>query len=463
MTESFGFNDISCLYPSLPLDLPFILHSGMEPRAETRYPLARYSFIGWSPFAILETKGNRITVWRSGRSVSWRGDPFEALRSLLKRWRTPNLPQTPLPAGAVGYLAYELKSFTEPVDPHPNDDLNLPDMWFGFYDAIITFDHRDKRAIVTSTGLPEEGKARLIKAKRRLEEMLKFILGGPSGSISSLPRVLGELAPSFSKPDYIKAIEKVKDYIAAGDIYQANIAQRFSSRWEGDPLGLFLRLNEINPAPFSAYLDPGRFQIVCSSPERFLKYDPETRLIHTRPIKGTRPRGEGMDVELMRSVKDSAEHIMIVDLERNDLGRIAEVGSVWVPELKVLEPFPTVYHLTSTVEARVRRDCDLVDILKATFPGGSITGAPKIRAMQIIDEVEPVGRAIYTGSLGYLSFSGGMDLNIVIRTIFILDGYVHFYVGGGIVADSDPESEYQETLDKGKALMEALCERDSSG
>ncbi|HEX29270.1 TPA: anthranilate synthase component I family protein, partial [Candidatus Poribacteria bacterium] len=185
--------------------------------------------------------------------------------------------------------------------------------------------------------------------------------------------------------------------------------------------------------------------------------------IHTRPIKGTRPRGEGMGRELVRSEKDSAEHIMIVDLERNDLGKIAEIGSVWVPELKVLEPFPTVYHLTSTVEARVKRGCDLVDILRTTFPGGSITGAPKIRAMEIIDEVEPVGRSIYTGSIGYLSFSGHMDLNIVIRTIFVLEGRVHFYVGGGIVADSDPEMEYQETLDKGKALVEALCRMDMSG
>ena len=465
--EQIEGGDIAHLYPRLSLlDPPlFILHSGMEPRTDTEYPLARYSFMGWSPFAVLSAKRDEVRLCRcDGSTLSWHGDPFEALRGLLKRWNLPNIPQTPLPAGAVGYLAYDLKAFTEPVSPHPNDDLNLPDMFLAFYDAVITFDHAHKRLIVTSTGLPESGERARIKARERMEEMLNFILSGPAALEKLyLSHPFGELVSSFSKPDYVRAIEEVKGYIAAGDIYQANIAQRFSLGWEGNALGLFLKLSEINPAPFSAYLDPGGFQVVSSSPERFLRFDPATRLIHTRPIKGTRPRGEGMGQELMRSEKDSAEHIMIVDLERNDLGKIAEIGSVWVPELKVLEPFPTVYHLTSTVEAKVKKGCDLVDILRATFPGGSITGAPKIRAMEIIDEVEPVGRSIYTGSIGYLSFSGHMDLNIVIRTIFVLEGRVHFYVGGGIVADSDPEMEYQETLDKGKALVEALCRMDMSG
>jgi len=459
--------DIARLYPKLSLLNPplFILHSGMEPRPGTGYPLARYSFMGWSPFAVLSARRDEIKLCRCDGSVlSWRGDPFEALRKFMGEWSLPNIPQTPLPGGGVGYLAYDLKAFTEPVPPHPNDDLNLPDMFFAFYDAVITFDHLRKELILTSTGLPEIGKRAGIKAQKRMEEMMSFILSGPAEVEKLyLSHPFGELLSSFSKPDYVRAIEKVKDYIAAGDIYQANIAQRFSLGWEGNALGLFLKLNGLNPAPFSAYLDTGGFQIVSSSPERFLRFDPATRLIHTRPIKGTRPRGEGMGEELMRSEKDSAEHIMIVDLERNDLGRIAEIGSVWVPELKVLEPFPTVYHLTSTVEAKVKVEHDLVDILKATFPGGSITGAPKIRAMQIIDEIEPVGRSVYTGSIGYLSFSGHMDLNIVIRTIFVLGGRVHFYVGGGIVADSDPEMEYQETLDKGKALVEALCRVDTFG
>ncbi|MCL6560459.1 MAG: aminodeoxychorismate synthase component I, partial [Firmicutes bacterium] len=257
------------------------------------------------------------------------------------------------------------------------------------------------------------------------------------------------------------AIKRVKEYIAAGDVYQVNIAQRFTVPLLTDGFSLFGQLLYTNPSPFAAYLSGNGFTVISTSPERFLHYDALTRRIHTRPIKGTRPRGRDpaedarLAHELLASGKDRAEHVMIVDLERNDLGRLAVTGSVHVPEFCVLEKFPTVFHLTSTVEATLPPEVGLAKIMRATFPGGSITGAPKVRAMEIIDEIEPVARGVYTGSIGYLSFNGNMDLNIVIRTL-VLRGGIHFHVGGGIVADSDPEGEYQETLDKGLAFSRVL-------
>jgi para-aminobenzoate synthetase component 1 len=255
-------------------------------------------------------------------------------------------------------------------------------------------------------------------------------------------------------------VRRTIDYIAAGDIFQANISQRLSSEIATSPWTLYRRLRAINPAPFAAYLDCGDPIIVSASPERFLRVT--GRRVETRPIKGTRPRGRTpfddrrLASELLASAKDRAEHVMIVDLERNDLGRVCKYGSVRVSELAALETYATVFHLTSTVNGRLLPGKTPVDLLRASFPGGSITGAPKVRAMEIIDELEPTTRGVYTGGIGYLSFTGDVDLNIVIRTFVITGGRAYFQVGGGIVADSDPEAEYQETLDKAKALIEAL-------
>ncbi|MEE9284156.1 MAG: aminodeoxychorismate synthase component I, partial [Dehalococcoidia bacterium] len=240
-----------------------------------------------------------------------------------------------------------------------------------------------------------------------------------------------------------------------------NLSQRFSALWTGGPWELYRRLRSVNPAPFAAFLDFGRVAVLSASPERFLQRQGD--LIETRPIKGTRPRGgtpeedRSLGQELATSAKDRAEHIMIVDLERSDLGRVAQTGTVTVDELMALESYATVHHLTSTVRGRLRPDRTLADLLRATFPGGSITGAPKIRAMEIIDELEPVRRGVYTGAIGYFSATGDLDLSIAIRTLVLNDGVAHFQVGGGIVYDSDPEAEYRETLDKGRALFQALA------
>ena len=270
------------------------------------------------------------------------------------------------------------------------------------------------------------------------------------------------IVSNFTREDYLAAIRRAKEYIAAGDIYQVNLSQRFTADLSVSPFELYTRLRTRNPAPFAAYLNFDDVAIVSSSPERFLLYSEASRVVRTRPIKGTRPRGATPEEdrklanELLNSEKDRAELLMIIDLERNDLGRVCEIGTVRVPELIVLEKYATVYHLVSTVEGKLPPDKDRIDLLKATFPGGSITGAPKIRSMEIIDELEPTKRSVYTGAIGYLCFTGNMDVNIVIRTFIINNEKAYFQVGGGIVADSEPDAEYQETLDKAKALFDAL-------
>ncbi|MBU4341781.1 MAG: aminodeoxychorismate synthase component I, partial [Candidatus Altiarchaeota archaeon] len=253
---------------------------------------------------------------------------------------------------------------------------------------------------------------------------------------------------------------RVKEYIAAGDIYQANISQRLEAEMMIESWELYKRLREINPAPFAAFLNFGDIAVVSASPERFFRV--EGRRIETRPIKGTRPRGgdseedKGLEKELLASEKDKAEHVMIVDLERNDLGKVCEFGSIKVSEFEVIEGYSTVFQMVSTVEGVLREDVSQVDCLRAMFPGGSITGAPKVRAMEIIEELEPTKRGLYTGSIGYLGFNGNIDLSIVIRTFLVKDNRAYFQVGGGIVADSSPEAEYQETMDKAKALIDSL-------
>ncbi|MBW1824522.1 MAG: aminodeoxychorismate synthase component I, partial [Deltaproteobacteria bacterium] len=364
-----------------------------------------------------------------------------------------------------GYFAYDLKHFVEKLPSQSKDDTNIPLCYLAFYDTVIIFDHLKGKVWIASTGLPEESeRLKRIKAKARLDEFshkLSTIKKSTTSSPPTLPKQgVIELKSNFTKEDYIRAILKAKEYIAAGDIYQVNLSQRFSARIATPPFALYKILRTLNPAPFAAYLNFGGITMISSSPERFLRIS--GRSVETRPIKGTRPRGEGkvederFKNELLKSTKDRAELVMIVDLERNDLGRVCEYGTVRVPEVITLETYATVFHLVSTITGKLKGDKDHIDCIKACFPGGSITGAPKIRSMEIIDELEPTQRKIYTGSIGYLGFNQQTDLNIVIRTMLYCDDTVHFQVGGGIVADSDPTLEYEETLHKGRALMETL-------
>lgn len=393
----------------------------------------RYSFSGDRPFAVLQAWGDRIE-WVTADGVRrWSGDPFNALRDLLDRHKAP-AGSVPLQnGGMVGYLGYELKAWAEQVPAQAAGDLGMPDLWFGCYDHIECRMHKSS----TTDQLPSAFAAEQV------------------GTADQPPS-------NFTRAAYLDAVERIKAYILAGDVYQVNLSHRLAMPWSGAPEALYKRLCRINPAPFSAYLNTGGFQVISISPERFLHYSPDTRRVETQPIKGTRPRGRTADEDaaaakaLEQSAKDQAEHLMIVDLERNDLGRVCEIGSVQVARLSRLEAHPTVWHLVSTVEGRLRSDCDRIDLLRAAFPGGSITGAPKIRAMEIIDELEPTARGVYTGAIGYLGFDGTMDFNIAIRTLTLKDGTAWFHVGGGIVADSDPQAEYEETMDKARAAIWAL-------
>ena len=304
------------------------------------------------------------------------------------------------------------------------------------------------------------------RASQRLKEVKEKLANvsasGRKASLLPISPTMGQvpLAGGFTHQEYVAAVEKARQYIIAGDIFEVNLSQRFEAELSTTPYELYRWLRQINPAPFACYLGFDEVSVVSASPERFLRVRGDW--VETRPIKGTRPRGktpeedETLANELVSSVKDRAENIMIVDLERNDLGRVCRFGTIKVTELAILEVFPTVFHLTSTVEGNLREGKNGIDLLKATFPGGSITGAPKVRAMEIIDELEPTRRSVYTGNIGYLSFNGDLDLNIAIRTFLVKGSKAYFQVGGAVVYDSDPEAEYQETLDKARALINAL-------
>jgi len=450
----------------------FFLDSGMDPQR-----LGRYSFLGSEPFLVMISRGSEITLVRGREHKVQRGNPFDAIGKLLQIYRLDHCP-APIPfmGGAVGYFSYDLRHFIERLPSTAIDDLQLPESYFAFYDTVVAFDHLEGKAYLVATGFPEtEERQRLRRARMRLEEMKAWLYATSPRQEASLPRreSLGDgefqpiqenrrvlLKSNFTPEEYIKAVDRVREYIAAGDVFQVNLSQRFEADLKIPPYELYKRLRMVNPAPFASYLNFQGVTIVSASPERFLKVQGD--LVETRPIKGTRPRGrdtvedERLAQELTHSTKDRAENVMIVDLERNDLGRVCHYGTVKVAELAILETFPTIFHLTSTVVGRLRRGKSNIDLLKATFPGGSITGAPKVRAMEIIDELEPTRRSVYTGSIGYLSFNADMDINIVIRTFLIKEGKAYFQVGGGIIYDSDSEAEYMETLDKAKALIQAL-------
>jgi len=424
--------------------------------------LGRRAYMGSRPFLVFTARGRRWTV-REGRAVTHGvGDPFEQVRRLLALHRMePGAGAPPFPAGAVGFASYEAGRLLERIRQARPPARGVPDLCFAFYESVIAIDLARREVSIAATGLTGPS-ARLGWQQRARAEALSDLVRRAGSHTRARRRfaLTTPLTPSLTHDQYVTAVESVRDSIARGEIYQANLTRTFSACWRGDPFDLYRRLRAASPAPFSAYLNFGPVRVLSSSPERFLKVQ-ESRA-ETRPIKGTRPRGaspkldKAQALELVRSAKDLAEHVMIVDLERNDLGRICEPGSVAVPELAALEMFPQVFHLTSTVEGRLRRGLTAADAFRTLFPGGSITGAPKIRAEEILAELEPVPRGVYTGAIGWLGFTGNADLAIAIRTITLAGRSLSFGVGGGIVTDSDPELEEEETWHKAAGMLRAL-------
>lgn len=433
--------------------------------------LGRYSFVSAAPFNWLRTPDRQAEEESADRV-----DPFASLQEHLQQWRVePVAGLPPFQGGVAGLFGYDLCHHIERL-PRPRfDEFETPDLAVGFYDWVLAFDRVQRRAWIISTGLPEtEPARRQRRALARLESVKSWLIDSrlnartrPFASgraiqperLFSLPNLRGVYS-NFERADYLAAARRAIEYIHAGDCFQVNLSQRLLHAATLEPLEVYRRLRERNPAPFAGYFDLGDFVLASASPERFLRV--EKGNVETRPIKGTRPRGATPEEdrrqreELLHSAKDRAENVMIIDLLRNDLGRVCEYGSVRVPAVCRLESYRTVHHLVSEVVGRLRPEMGPIDLLRAAFPGGSVTGAPKVRAMEIIAELEPTARGPYCGSLGYIGFDGSMDTNILIRTFTIGRGWIQFPVGGGIVADSTPEAEYDETLHKAEGLLRAL-------
>jgi para-aminobenzoate synthetase component 1 len=412
----------------------------------------RYDIISSDPVRLLLTRGEQTKIAHpNGRAVISNEDPFQLLREALGPI-VEGVDGVPFCGGAIGYFGYDLGRRLERLPSLAEDMENLPEMAVGIYDWSLVVDHQAQRSWLVG-----KNQARLERYRRLLQ--------GERARTAQMPtitpyRVLGEVCSNMTRDEYLASIASIKQYILEGDCYQVNFAQRFSVVAEGDPWLAYKELRRLNAAPFAAYLNMPHCQVMSTSPERFL----EVRAGHveTKPIKGTAPRGEDPIEDMMlaellkRSPKDQAENLMIVDLLRNDLGKVCATGSVQVPELFKLESYARVHHLVSKVCGNLAQGQDALSLLRACFPGGSITGAPKLRAMEIIEELEPHRRGIYCGSIGYIGFNGDMDCNIAIRTMIHADGITRLWAGGGIVADSDPEAEYRETYHKASALLDLL-------
>jgi para-aminobenzoate synthetase component 1 len=448
-------------------------------------PLGRFSFAGAAPERRLCARGDRIEIEEAGARRVLRGDPLEHARALLG----PPAPADagtaiPFVGGAVGWIGYELGARAGGAPPRAPDDLGLPELELAFVDRLLAFEHASGRLHAAALGRSDDRRSARARAARAAERLAgRLALGaldpfeagprraptpGGVGGTDAEPLRLRdaatglELGAWFDADAYAKAVLRIQERIAAGDLYQANLTHRLALERAGDPWRIYTELRRINPAPFAAFLETGELAVVGSSPERFLRVAPDGA-IESRPIKGTRPRGatpaedERLRAALAASEKDRAENVMIVDLVRNDLGRVCQTGSVEVPALFAIEDYATVFQMVSTVRGRLRPGLGVFDALRAAFPPGSMTGAPKRAAMRLLAELEPVRRGVYSGALGWLDARGGAELAVVIRTLLCRGGRAWLHVGGGVVLDSDPEGEWAEALDKARALLDALA------
>ena len=474
-----------------PLKIYRCLRDGRSPSvllesARISQKTGRYSFIAKNPFLIMEAMGSRISLSSFGQKEVLRGDPFQILRRILDQYASEPKPGCPpFTGGAIGYFGYEAKNYVEPtLTRRVKEGAMLPDIYLLFFDEGLALDHEAQalyffvnvQAGKNLTQSYRYGSERLARLERDFKKkwndadyaghVSQGVHGREGGRFLFQNRMVGLerfrplLDSSLTGGEFIEKVDRIQRVIREGEIFQANLSQRFSFPLDEDPLEVYEKLRVVNPSPFFGYLDALDFQILSGSPERLIKL--EDRRLETRPIAGTRMRGknkkadDALSMDLILSPKERAEHIMLVDLGRNDMGRVAEYGSVSVDEMMVIENYSHVKHIVSNIRGVLRHGLDAVDAFKAFFPGGTITGAPKIRCMEILDELEPIERGPYTGSLGYFSFTGNMDFNIIIRSLIAKEGIGFMYAGAGIVADSVPQKEYEETLYKAEGLLTAV-------
>ncbi|MDX1637071.1 MAG: anthranilate synthase component I [Balneolaceae bacterium] len=442
-------------------EYPFLLES-----VEGGEQLARYSFLGRNPYQILRYDGDRVSIQRE------ESDPevldlsyFDALKKLTTAYSEPKLSELPrLTGGAVGFSSYDTARDVEHLPDTPNDDLDLPEAIWAFYDEIFAFDHVKQQVIIIKTVLLDDGEGgdleqQYREARKRLDE-LERLVNDPIGETEPFDIYPDRLKSNMEKPAFEQMVETAKHYIYEGDIFQVVLSQRFDTDFEGDRFMLYRALRMVNPSPYLFYLDFNDFALVGSSPEVLVRVQDDTAEL--LPIAGTRPRGDtpeedlALEEDLKNDPKEIAEHVMLVDLGRNDLSRVCRSGTVKPVRNQVIERYSHVMHIVSDVRGKLQDGQTAVDTLKQCFPAGTVSGAPKIRAMEIIDELEPTKRGPYAGAVGYFDFSGNMDTCITIRTMVVSRNKVYIQAGAGIVADSDPEKEYLETKDKAGALVQAL-------
>jgi aminodeoxychorismate synthase component I len=482
MLEVQVINDVfSPVFREIPFESPHAMYRRLRTKesflfesAKGPASIARYSFIGIEPYLSFRVKNGEIEIAFGGKKTVSSRHPLQRLRELVGGYRqkvAEGLP--PFQGGAAGMLSYDFVHYLEHLPAHAVDDLNIPDAHFFMFDRVIAFDHQERKCwiivcpaarktVLGYSGIEGQSERDVREAWDDLDRIHQEILDGGR----ELPEERGspgriEVLYETGKERYMAMVRKAKEYIAAGDIFQANLSLRVAAKMgDRDPWHIYETLRRINPSPFAAFVDFGDYQIASSSPERLVRV--MGRQIDTRPIAGTRPRGkdigedEAMRSELLLNEKERAEHIMLIDLERNDLGRVSDYGTVEVDELMVTEDYSHVIHIVSNVKGRLAEGKDCFSVIEAAFPGGTITGVPKVRCMEIIDEIEPTRRGPYTGSLGYIGFGGCMDLNIIIRTFLLRGGRAYIQAGAGIVADSDPEREYHESMKKAEALIRTL-------
>jgi anthranilate/para-aminobenzoate synthase component I len=508
--------NIPPVYMEIPYNLPHLVYESLiSPNTflleSVKGPenIARYSFIGFDPYLIFRVKDGSIEITYENKKAVSSGQPLNRIKSLVTAYKQkPIKSLPPFQGGAVGLLSYDFVQYIERLPRTTRDDLQIPDAHFLMIDKLIAFDHLDKKAWIivcpaaratelgyrdtsdidwkeaydeaveaiqdtrytiqdTRCTIHDKGNTPLcpplIMGELKHPPLSPLNKGGIKGGSheSCIMHHASQLKYGLSKKEYMDMVRRAKEYIAAGDIFQANLSLRVSANIGSiNPWNLYKILRTINPSPFAGYIDFSEYQIVSSSPERLLSV--RNNIVETRPIAGTRPRGkdtnedERMRKELLLNEKERAEHIMLIDLERNDIGKVSDYSSVHVDELMITEDYSHVIHIVSNVKGRLAEGKTCFDAIKAAFPGGTITGVPKVRCMEIIDELESVSRGPYTGSIGYIGFSGDMDLNIIIRTFVVKNGFAYVQAGAGIVADSDPEREYYESLKKAEALIRTL-------